>query len=105
MTSNKPRVYEGIHNDKFGGMTQLGQIIKDAWAFKILDESETCEGWPLHKIEAVWEKVHEAKRTAGVSVSFWPEDIRERHARIHEQAMEVAREKGWNPDTEIVDES
>ncbi len=105
MLRNKPIVYEGIHNDKFGGMTQLGQIIKDAWAFRIIEETETCEGWPLHKIEAIWDKVHEAKHKAGPSVSFWPKEVQERHARIHQEAVVVAREKGWSPNSDIVDES
>jgi hypothetical protein len=105
MASKHPPAYEGINNDKYGGMTQLGQIIKDAWAFELLDESETCEGWQLHKIEQLWDQVHKVKHKAGPSVSFWPKEIQERHKRINEQAMKIAREKGWNPNADIADES
>ncbi len=105
MVSKNPPVYQGVHNDKYGGMTQLGQIVKDAWAFGLIEESESCEGWPLHKLEELWDKVNEAKRVAGPSVSFWPEDIREKHLRIHEDAMKAARKKGWNPDADLADES
>lgn len=105
MARKKPLVYEGLYKDKFGGMTQLGQIVKDAWAFELLDENETCEGWPLYKLEKLWDELHEAKNAAGPSVSFWPEEVRQRHHKIHEQAMIRAREQGWDPDGDLKDES
>ena len=39
--------YVGIDKDINGGMTTTGKIIRDAWIFGILPETETCEGWPL----------------------------------------------------------
>lgn len=37
--------YAGIDKDIDGGMTAAGRIIRDAWAFDILPETETCAGW------------------------------------------------------------
>ena len=42
-TANKR--YVGINNEDNGGTTQSGKIIRDAWVFGIIPESETCEGW------------------------------------------------------------
>lgn len=96
--------YEGIYNDKYGGMTQQGQIVKDAWAFGLISESETCEGWQAHQLDELWRKVVAEKDKYGPSVSFWPEEVRERYVRIHREAMERARAQGWDPDAELADE-
>ena len=37
--------YVGIDQDKDGGLTNLGRIVRDAWVFGILPETETCSGW------------------------------------------------------------
>ena len=50
--------YPGIHNDQYGGMTPTGSIIKDAWLFGILPETETCEGWTASGIQDLYEKVY-----------------------------------------------
>ncbi len=36
--------YAGTDKDIDGGMTVAGRIIRDAWAFGIIHETETCEG-------------------------------------------------------------
>ena len=47
----KDKVYCGIHNDKYGGMTSIGSIVKDAWLFGLLPETESCEGWTNAQFE------------------------------------------------------
>ena len=37
--------YAGIDQDENGGLTHLGRMVRDAWVFGILPESETCAGW------------------------------------------------------------
>ena len=45
--------YVGIDKDINGGMTTTGKIIRDAWIFGILPETETCEGWLPQGIETL----------------------------------------------------
>jgi len=93
----KRPTYPGIHNDLYGGMTDAGRIIRDAWVFGILPESETCEGWDYGRLEHLYAQVHEAWEPYGHLVSNLPEDLRERHRRIHDEALRQAREQGWAP--------
>jgi len=95
--AQKRRTYPGIHNDHYGGMTDAGRIIRDAWVFGILPETETCEGWDYGRMEQLYGQVHEAWEPYGHMVSKLPEDLRERHQRIHDEARRIAREHGWAP--------
>ncbi|MEY2699469.1 MAG: hypothetical protein RIQ52_224 [Pseudomonadota bacterium] len=94
----KPDEYVGIDEDRFGGMTDIGRIIRDAWAFGLIPESERCQGWRSQAIEQLWQKVQDAWSAAGYQVSNLPEETRERFMRIQAQAVERARASGWNPD-------
>ena len=38
---SKPTKYVGIHKDINGGMTTIGKIIRDAWVFELIPETET----------------------------------------------------------------
>lgn len=98
MKKNTP--YVGIHNDKFGGMTDTGKIIRDAWAFGLIDESETCEGWLSHGIEDLWRRVQDEWEKYDFRVNNLPEAVRERYLRIQDDALRRAREAGWSPDME-----
>ena len=91
-------VYIGIHNDAQGGMTHIGMVIKDAWVFGLLPETETCEGWLPSQIQVLYEKVYAAWEPYGHLPSRLPTDLLERHARIHSAAMERGREHGWDPE-------
>ena len=102
--ANKPEKYVGIDNDINGGMTSIGKIIRDAWVFGILDESETCEGWNLQGIDALLQKVNDEWDKYGCLVSRLPEELFERHQRIHDQAVERARAVGWSGEMETGDE-
>lgn len=99
------KIYEGIHNDKYGGMTSIGAIIKDAWIFGVIPETETCEGWTLDRIQQLYDEVSRLRERYGFRLEELPPQIRERHERIHREAMARARAMGWDPDRELADES
>jgi hypothetical protein len=101
----KQKVYEGILEDRYGGMTHTGAVIKDAWIFGILPESETCKGWTIGRIEALYDQVHRARERHGYTVAELPPEIRERHERIHREAIERAKAMGWDADRDISDET
>ncbi len=101
---SSPKVYEGIHKDKFGGMTTIGHVVKDAWIFGIIPETETCEGWSLDRIQWLQDQVDKMREQYGFRVDQLPDEIRQRHQRIHEDSMKRARKLGWNPDTDLSDE-
>ncbi len=92
----KQQVYPGIDHDHYGGMTDIGKIIRDAWVFGLLPQTETCAGWDYGRIEALYDKVHEAWQPHGHLVSRLPPALRERHARIHGEAIARARALGWS---------
>jgi hypothetical protein len=94
----KQRAYVGIDNDEQGGMTDIGRIIRDAWVFDLISETETCQGWTLERIQALYDQVNVAWEPYGHLVSRLPPELRERHSRIYAQAVKLAREKGWNPE-------
>ncbi len=99
----KQKVYEGIHKQEHGAMTPTANIIRDAWVFGIIPEHETCEGWTLQGIDALYDKVTEAWAPHGHLVSNLPIELRERHARIYGEAVERARAAGWNPELDESD--
>ncbi len=92
------RIYPGIDKDPRGAMHTTGNIIRDAWVFGILPETETCEGWNVQRVDALYDEVSKAWAPYGHLVSNLPEDLRERHTRIYGEAMNKARGKGWDPD-------
>jgi len=95
---DKDQRYVGIDNDQFGGMTDTGKIIRDAWTFGLIPESETCAGWLAAGIEDLWRKVDGEWEKYGYRVSALPADIQARYLRIQHDAVERAREAGWNPE-------
>ena len=94
------RIYPGLHEDRFGGMTDIGRIIRDAWALGVLPEDEICEGWSYGRIQALYDQVYQAWQPYGHLVSQLPEDMKERYLRIHREATRRARELGWEPPME-----
>lgn len=101
---SKPDKYVGIHNDVRGGMTTIGKLVRDAWVFGLLPETETCEGWNLAGIDALLQKVNAEWDKYGCMVSYLPQELFERHQRIHGEWLEKARESGWSGETETDDE-
>ena len=98
---DKQRKYVGIDNDTAGGMTETGKIIRDAWVFGLIPETETCEGWLAAGIEDLWRRVSAEWEKYGYLVSNLPEDLRSKFMRIQDEALERARESGWNPDADL----
>jgi len=100
----KPDKYVGVDNDIDGGMTSIGKIVRDAWVFGLIDENETCEGWNLAGVDGLLQKVNDEWDKYGCLVSQLPENLRQRHERIHGQALKAARAAGWSGENETDDE-
>lgn len=96
--------YIGVHDDLNGGMTPIGKIIRDAWVFGLLDESETCEGWNFAGIDALLDKVNAEWDKYGCLVSHLPPDLLQRHQKIHGEAIKAAKAAGWSGEFETGDE-
>ena len=93
--------YIGLDRDKFGGMTSIGKIIRDAMVFGLIEETETCERWNMAGIDALSYKVDDEWDKYGCLVSRLPEELFERHQRIHNAAIEKAKSLGWNGEYEV----
>ena len=95
---NNTKTYQGIDKDPQGSMTPTGNIIRDAWVFEIIPETETCAGWTVQGINALYDQVTEAWHPYGHLASRLPPSLRERHARIYGDAVQRARAQGWTPE-------
>ena len=95
---SEQRTYVGVLNDEYAGMTAIGRIVRDAWVFGLLPETETCAGWNMDRIQEIYDRVTEAWGPYGHLVSRLPPELRDRHARIYQEALRLARERGWDPD-------
>ena len=100
----RPDKYVGINNEVNGGMTTIGKIIRDAWVFGIIPETETCENWNLAGIDALLDKVNAEWDKYGCLVSRLPEELFERHQKIHGEAIKRAKAAGWSGEQETEDE-
>ena len=89
--------YQGIDNDPTGAMNPTGNIIRDAWLFGIIPETETCEGWNFQGIDGLYDKITAEWDKYGHLASNLPDDLREKHARIYGEAVKRARSLGWDP--------
>ena len=101
----KPDRYVEIHNDVYGGMTTIGKLIRDAWVFNLIPETETCEGWNFAGIDALLDKVNAEWDKYGCLASRLPEELFERHQNIHNAAIAKAKAAGWSGEAETDDES
>ena len=100
----KPDRYVGINNEVNGGMTTIGKIIRDAWLFGLIPETETCENWNFAGIDALLQKVNKEWDKYGCLVSRLPPDLFERHQEIYRVAVKKARAAGWTGEQETEDE-
>ena len=100
----RPSTYVGINNDLNGAMTNIGKIIRDAWVFELLPETETCEGWDHGQMDVLLDKVNIEWDKYGCMVSQLPEPLRERHQRIYEEAVARAKAAGWSGEDETIDD-
>ena len=96
-----PKRYVGIDNEINSGMTPTAKIIRDAWVFELIPETETCEGWMAAGLEDLWRKVNAEWEKHGFLVGNLPRDLRERLLRIHNDAMDRARASGWQGEQEL----
>jgi len=92
------RHYVGIDKDPKGAMNPTGNIIRDAWVFGLIPETETCAGWTVQGVDALYDKVTAEWDKYGHLMSSLPEALRERHQRIYSDAVSRARALGWNPE-------
>ena len=90
--------YAGIDKAPDGGMNLVGTIIRDAWVFGLIPETETCEGWNGGRLTALYAQVSEAWEPYGHLPSQLPDELKEKHQRIYAQAIAEAKNKGWDPD-------
>jgi len=97
-------IYPGVSNDKFAGMTGTGKIIRDAWIFGLIPETETCEGWTMSRLDVLHHQVNDEWDKYGVMVSSLPPELFERHQRIYKEAVDQAKAVGWSADIETEDE-
>ncbi|KAA6186736.1 hypothetical protein F2Q65_05045 [Thiohalocapsa marina] len=96
--------YPGIDNDPNAGMNPTGNIIRDAWVFGIIPETETCAGWTVQGIQALYDKVSAAWGPYGHLPSRLPPELQQRHQRIYDEATRQARDRGWDPDNALEDD-
>jgi hypothetical protein len=104
MKMAKPDTYVGVDNDINGGMTAIAKMIRDAKVFGLIAESETCKGWNLAGIDALLQKVNAEWDKYGCMVSHLPQELAERHSRIHGEAIARAKADGWSGEFETDDE-
>jgi hypothetical protein len=90
------RVYAGIDQDEKGGLTHLGRMVRDAWVFGILPETETCAGWDGARMQNLYEQVYAAWEPYAHLPSRLPDALRERHEKLYAQAIAEARSQGWD---------
>ena len=101
----KPSTYIGVDKDMEGGMTSIGKLVRDAWVFGLLPETETCAGWNLARLDELLHRVDDEWDKYGCSITNLPDELRERHKRIHDAAIVRAREAGWCGEHETDDEA
>ena len=101
---NLPKTYVGLDNDINGGMTMIGKVIRDAWVFEILPETETCDGWEMSRIDTIHQQVNAEWDKYGCLVSGLPEELRVRHKRIYDEAIALAKSRGWDPEDITLDD-
>ncbi len=97
--------YVGVDNDIHGGMTAIAKVVRDAQVFGLIAEDETCKGWNLAGIESLIQKVNAEWDKYGCLVSHLPQELAERHSRIHGAAFEAAKAAGWSGEFETGDET
>ena len=90
--------YVGLREDTYGGLTHIGRIVRDAWVFGLVPETETCAGWSASAMQNLYEKVVLAWEPYAHLPSQLPPDLRARHTRIYEEAIVRAKALGWDPE-------
>ena len=90
--------YAGLKNDENGGMTHFGQMVKDGWVFGLIPDTEDCTGWDSGQMQNLYDKIcNEWEKYANLP-SLLPDELKQRHAKIYEDAIKYARVNGWDPE-------
>jgi hypothetical protein len=97
------KIYQGIDQDPQGAMNPTGNIIRDAWLFGLIPETETCAGWSQQRIEALYGEVSDAWHKYGHLASNLPPELAQKHRQIYDAAIKRARELGWDPEESLND--
>ncbi|ARU31049.1 hypothetical protein CAP31_04700 [Sulfuriferula sp. AH1] len=90
------QTYAGVDKDTNGGLTHLGRIVRDAWVFGIIPETETCEGWDSARMQNLYEQVYAAWEPYAHLPSRLPDELRDKHTQLYARAITTARNEGWN---------
>ena len=90
-------VYCGFNQDAHG-ITTLGRVVLDAWAFGLLPREVDCAGWDLGRMMQLMRQVEERWDQYGNLPSRLPPELSERHAQLYAWATARARQQGWNPE-------
>lgn len=98
------KIYAGIDKDPKGAMNPTGNIIRDAWLFGLIPETETGEGWSTQRVDALYGQVTAEWEKYGHMVSRLPPELMTRHREIYDAAIKRARELGWDPDEALQDD-
>lgn len=96
--SKTPKIYPGLNNEMNGGMTTVGKMIRDAWLFDLLPETETCEGWTISRIDTLYQQVNAEWDKHSSMISSLPDELQAKHKRIYEEAIAKAKTRGWDPE-------
>jgi hypothetical protein len=96
------KIYCGIDKDPKGAMNPTGNIIRDAWLFGLIPETETCEGWSVQRIQVLYDQVTAEWQKYGHMVSNLPSELAEKHRAIYDAAIRRARGLGWDPEELVV---
>jgi hypothetical protein len=98
---DRQRGYVGLEEDRYGGMTAIGGLFKDAQVFGLIPETETGKGWSLAQVQRLHDQVGAEWDKYGLRVGNLPEALRARHARIHAAAIARAQALGWEPGLDV----
>ncbi len=94
------KTYSGLEEDLKRGMTATSKIVLDAKVFGLIDDDQSCAGWNVRGIEALYDKVTLAWQPYGLIPSRLPDELRQRHEKIFGDAIKIARAHGWDPSAE-----
>jgi hypothetical protein len=96
MIQSRTQTYAGVDREDNHGMTLTGRLIRDAWVFGILSEGDNFAGKTAGDLQNLFEQVHKAWEPYGQLPSRLSSELAERHARIHDEAIQRARADGWS---------
>lgn len=90
------QTYVGLEQDTHGGLTHIGRIVRDAWVFGIIPETERCQGWDAARMQNLYEQVYAEWDKYAHLPSLLPEALRQRHTEIYSRAIAIAKQEGWD---------